>query len=150
MMYLAGLQFLCLLSLKMGTSMNNFDKLLTIAKRKFVFDQTNSWYAGSNTYLSSIKEEISEVIEEIPKGRLCYLEDELGDILWNYLNIVLALEKESGLCVDSVIQRAALKYDERVGVIESGGNWQDVKERQKRALAQELDLASTRSDLKNS
>lgn len=36
------------------------------------------------------------MVEEIPKDRLCYLEDELGDVLWDYLGIVLSLGKEKG------------------------------------------------------
>ena len=121
--------------------MNEFEKLLEIAKRKFVFDQTNSWYSGSDTYLSSMKDEIDEVIEEIPKNRQCYLEDELGDILWNYLNILLALEKESGIKVESVLNRASAKYDERITAIENGGFWKDVKHKQKLALSVEQGLA---------
>lgn len=60
------------------------------------------------------------MIEEIPKSRQCYLEDELGDVLWDYLNILTALEKEQG--------------------IESGKRWADIKAQQKAALAIENDL----------
>lgn len=90
--------------------MGNFEKLLEIARRKSAFDQTNTWYSGSETYLSELRAEIDEVVEEIPKNRTCYLEDELGDVLWDYLNTVLALEKESGITVESVLIRAFHKY----------------------------------------
>jgi len=68
--------------------MKEFDKLLSIAKRKATFDDNNSWTSGSTTYLTEIKNEVDEVIEEIPKSRKCYLEDELGDVLWDYLNVL--------------------------------------------------------------
>lgn len=76
--------------------MEDFERLLNIAKRKTHFDVGNDWSNGSATYLAEIKKEVDEVIEEIPKSRLCYLEDELGDVLWDYLNILTALEKEVG------------------------------------------------------
>jgi hypothetical protein len=53
-------------------SMKEFDKLLGIAKRKANFDESNTWSNGSDTYLVEIKNEVDEVIEEIPKSRKCY------------------------------------------------------------------------------
>ncbi|KZN49877.1 MazG nucleotide pyrophosphohydrolase domain-containing protein [Pseudoalteromonas luteoviolacea] len=117
--------------------MPDLENLLAIAQRKFIFDQTNSWYSGSNTYLSALQDEVAEVLVEIPKERKCHLEDELGDILWNYLNIILALEKEAGIDMDSIVKRAVNKYEQRVSAIEQGGSWAEVKEKQKRALEKE-------------
>lgn len=53
--------------------------MIKIAKRKSEIDKDSSWSQGSSTYLVEIKKEVDEVVEEIPKDRLCYLEDELGD-----------------------------------------------------------------------
>lgn len=117
--------------------MKEFNTLLEIAKRKANFDQNNPWSNGSETYLVEIKNEVDEVIEEIPKARRCYLEDELGDVLWDYLNILTALEKEIGLDAQAVLQRACYKYEERLSGIESGEKWSDIKEKQKIALAVE-------------
>ncbi|KZN62110.1 hypothetical protein N473_21430 [Pseudoalteromonas luteoviolacea CPMOR-1] len=117
--------------------MRDLKSLLDIAKRKYVYDQTNSWYSGSETYLSALKDELAEVLEEIPKQRICHLEDELGDILWNYLNIILALEKESGIDMHSIFNRAVKKYEQRVSTIEQGGSWLGVKEKQKKMLEEE-------------
>lgn len=117
--------------------MKDFEKLIEIARRKSLFDEGNDWSSGAETYLSEIKKEVDEVVEEIPKSRECYLEDELGDVLWDYLNIVLALEKEQGIDLTSVIQRASQKYEERVSGIESGLLWKDVKTKQKERLARE-------------
>lgn len=121
--------------------MKDFEKLLRVARRKAAFDQTNPWYSGSETYLAAIRTELDEVVEEIPKQRVCFLEDELADLLWNYLNILQALEKEAGIDSASVISRAYRKYEERITGIESGELWQEIKEKQKRALATEQELS---------
>ncbi|AOT08132.1 hypothetical protein [Pseudoalteromonas luteoviolacea] len=104
--------------------MPDLENLLAIAQRKFIFDQTNSWYSGSNTYLSALQDEVTEVLEEIPKQRKCH-------------NIILALEKEAGIDMGSVVKRAVNKYEQRVSAIEQGGSWAEVKEKQKRALEKE-------------
>jgi len=118
--------------------MQEFIKLLNIAKRKTCFDKNNTWSNGSATYLAGIKDEVDEVIEEIPKSRQCYLEEELGDILWDYLNVLTALEEEADIDIKAVLSRACRKYEERMSGIESGDNWQDIKELQKIALAAEF------------
>ncbi len=114
--------------------MKQFENLLNIARRKNKFDETNSWASGSKTYLDEIRKEIDEVSDEIPKKRNNFLEDELGDVLWDYLNIVLSLEKESGIKVESVLNRACKKYEERISGIEQGKLWKDIKALQKQAI----------------
>ena len=116
-------------------SMKEFDELLSIARRKASFDENRAWSNGSETYLAALKNEVDEVIEEIPKSRQCYLEDELGDVLWDYLNILTALEKEVGIDTTAVLKRACRKYEERVSGIESGKAWSEMKEKQKIDLA---------------
>lgn len=123
--------------------MNEFKTLLKIAQRKSVFDETNAWFDGAQTYLQAIKKETDEVIEELPKDRACYLEDELADVLWNYLNSLLALEKEAGISTESVLRRACEKYEERIAGIESGELWKEVKARQKQALKAEFKQANS-------
>ena len=117
--------------------MKEFDDLLAIAKRKLNFDQNNSFSNGSTTYLAEMKKEIDEVLEEIPKSRNCYLEEEIGDVLWDYLNVLAAMEKETGINPQAVLARACKKYDERVSGIEVGEFWENIKERQKLRLAAE-------------
>ncbi|MCE0557446.1 MazG nucleotide pyrophosphohydrolase domain-containing protein [Motilimonas sp. E26] len=117
--------------------MKSFDALLELAKRKSDFDQDNTWFKGSSTYLDAIKKEVDEVIEEIPKSRNNYLEDELADVLWNTLNSLLALEKETGICTISVLERAVKKYRQRMAGIEAGVSWEEIKNEQKQALAAE-------------
>lgn len=123
--------------------MQNIDKLIEIAKRKSEIDKDNSWYQGSSTYLVEIKKEVDEVVEEIPKDRLCYLEDELGDVLWDYLGIVLSLGKEKGVKLESIIERACRKYEERISAIENDISWDEIKQKQKSELEREQSLLDT-------
>lgn len=117
--------------------MHSFQTLINIARRKNHFDQTNPWSNGSSTYIAEICKEVQEVAEEIKQDRQPYLEDELGDVLWDYLNLVLSLEKEKGIKLEDVLERAACKYEERVSGIENGILWKETKEKQKAALEKE-------------
>lgn len=118
--------------------MKEFDELLAIATRKSEFDLTNTWFKGVETYLVAIGKEVEEVREEIAQDRLCYLEDELGDVLWNYLNVLKALQREKGIDPQKVLARACKKYEQRVSAIESGSSWEAIKSQQKEALSEEL------------
>lgn len=117
--------------------MTEFDNLLTIVRRKAVFDKSYSWFEGSQTYLAGLREEIDEVVEEIPNKRVCFLEDELADVLWDYLNFVVALEEEEGVNIEDIVHRACHKYHERLSAMDKGESWNDVKVRQKTALEKE-------------
>lgn len=118
--------------------MENFEKLLAIVRRKSVYDRNNPWYSGPESYLLGLKDEVDEVIEEIPRQRTCYLEDELSDLLWNSLNAVIALEKAHGVTLESVLDRACQKFSTRLAGLEAGRSWQEIKDQQKQALAREL------------
>ncbi|HFQ5333968.1 TPA: MazG nucleotide pyrophosphohydrolase domain-containing protein [Vibrio vulnificus] len=122
--------------------MKDFEQLLEVVLRKAKYDQSNSWYLGPHTYLNELKKEVDEVFDEIPRERTCYLEDELADVLWDYLNAIVALEKESEIRLDSILRRAYVKYSQRVAAIESGTDWADIKEAQKQALEQEYSQSS--------
>ena len=116
---------------------NDIETLLHTVRRKYGIDQRGSWAEGSSTYLGEMKKELEEVKEEIDRNRLCYLEDELGDVLWDYLNLLVCLEGERGISLAGVARRAVAKYEERIAGIESGRSWSEVKEVQKARLAQE-------------
>lgn len=117
--------------------MQDFHKLQKIVKRKAALDQGNAWSNGSSTYLEKIKKEVDEVIEEIPKQRNCYLEDELADVLWDYLNVLEALKLERGIDSVAVLARACDKYEERISGLELGKRWSDIKQVQKAKLDKE-------------
>jgi len=120
--------------------MKHFETLLLIARRKAVIDSDSKWSEGARTYLGEMNNVIAEVCAELASGRQCYLEDELGDVLWDYLNALTALEKSHKISVEKVLQRACRKYEERIFGIESGQFWKDIKARQKQALELEQKL----------
>lgn len=119
--------------------MKEFETLLRIAKRKNEYDKNNPWTDGALTYLSEMKKELDEVLEELEEDRLCYLEEELGDILWDYLNFLLALIDERNISIQSVINRANQKYEERVSGLENNIDWEEIKKIQKKRLKKELE-----------
>lgn len=112
--------------------------LLKIVGRKNAIDQQNEWYNGSETYLLEIGKELEEVKAEIDSGRQPHLEEELGDVLWDYLNLLTSLEKEGKIDLEKVFERAVTKYGERIDGIENGRTWAEIKAIQKERLAQEL------------
>jgi NTP pyrophosphatase (non-canonical NTP hydrolase) len=110
---------------------HEFEKLFAIAQRKHKFDETNAWCEGSQTYFAGLHSEIHEVAEELTSGRREDLEEELGDVLWDYLNFLLCLNAEEKISIDDVLNRTIEKFDERVSGIENGEAWSAVKARQK-------------------
>jgi len=116
-----------------------FDELLAVVRRKNLIDKTIEWSGGSSTYLNELKNEIIEVEEELPLNRTCYLEDELADVLWDYLNVLKCLEEEKGISTCSVFKRAYLKYNERITAIENNISWEDIKSTQKNKLSMEYE-----------
>jgi NTP pyrophosphatase (non-canonical NTP hydrolase) len=124
--------------------MDALNEFIGLVRRKAEFDKTNDWFEGSLSYLSSLKGEIDEVMEELDNERIPHLEVELGDVLWVYLNAVLALEKETGVRLESILERANKKFDERLSAVESGQSWKDIKAKQKDVLDREF--SSTQID----
>ena len=115
----------------------DIDALLAIVKRKNRLDQHRDWSNRSEIYFEEIGKEVAEAAVEAESGRACYLEDELGDILWDYLNLLQSLQNEGKISLTAVFQRSLAKYDERVSGLENGEAWADIKERQKVRLAEE-------------
>lgn len=113
-------------------------KLNEIAKVKVNKDLKGTWSEGSITYLNGMYDELEEVTKELNSGRQCYLEDELGDVLWDYLCMVQYLELEEKVLVSKVFDRVVKKYSERVITLEEGETWGDVKARQKIKLQSEF------------
>ncbi|MEJ2063790.1 MAG: MazG-like family protein [Reinekea sp.] len=71
-----------------------FEQLIAIAQRKNRVDQTSTWSQGAKTYFDELYSELEEVREEWLAGQTEYLEEELGDVLWDYLNLLLCLDQE--------------------------------------------------------
>lgn len=117
-------------------------ELQKIAALKSQRDLKDSWFKGSSTYLDALVEEISEVKEELVSGRQCFLEDELGDLLWDFVCLIEHLELEGKVDKERVFQRSVDKYAERVTNRSPGETWDDVKLRQKLELKKECDSTS--------
>ena len=117
--------------------MDTLKQLLEVAERKIERDHKGTWSEGSITYYQAMFDELEEVKEEMDSGRKCYLEDELGDILWVYMCLLKNLEAEDSISAERVFDRALSKYKERLDGINAGGTWTEIKETQKQRLAEE-------------
>lgn len=121
-------------------SIELIEELFDVVRRKYTIDQKGTWSNGSSTYLSAMKAEIQEVEDELQQDRICFIEDELGDILWDYLHVLNCLEHEKGIDISSVVKRALKKYDERISGIENNTSWTKIKRLQKGRLEEEYKL----------
>jgi NTP pyrophosphatase (non-canonical NTP hydrolase) len=119
--------------------MDDVTKLLAIVKDKISIDAQCSDISGSAAYFDELKKELVEVQEEVDKGTRVHLEDELGDVLWDYLNLLANLEHEGKIAVSEVFRRSLAKYTERVGGIKAGKTWTEIKVKQKADLKREED-----------
>lgn len=119
-------------------------KLIETVKVKNTIDQKQAWYNWPITYLKWLEDELVEVTNEIKENNSVYLEDELWDILWNYLNLLEWLKIEWKIeSIEKVIQRAENKYINRINAINNqednkrGMSWKEIKEKQKEELKRE-------------
>ncbi|MBE3766181.1 nucleotide pyrophosphohydrolase [Vibrio parahaemolyticus] len=117
-------------------------ELQKIAALKSQRDLEGTWFKGSSTYLDALVEEVAEVKEELKSGRQCFLEDELGDLLWDFVCLIEHLELEGKVDKERVFQRSVNKYSERVTERSPSETWDDVKLRQKLELKKECDNTS--------
>ena len=114
-------------------------KLIDIVQKKYKIDQTQEWYKGSKTYFDWLIDETKEVEDELKDNNKVYLEDELWDILWVYLNMIEGLKDEWKIdSLESILQRAEKKFWERIDTISGwetqkirSAAWKRVKDKQK-------------------
>ena len=71
-------------------NLNNLKQLTETVKIKESLDSLNDWNNGngSQTYFDEMKKEIDEALVEYKKEKQVYLEDELGDVLWDYYQFI--------------------------------------------------------------
>lgn len=94
----------------------------------------NGWYVDHKTFLNGLYEEIDEAKEEIRKDNSVYLEDELGDVFWDIMMVLIALEKEWLITREKVFERAYNKFSERIDYVQSRDemdSWEKIKKVQK-------------------
>ena len=99
------------MEIKSGELLKQLQDIATIKSQR---DLQGSWFKGSSTYLDALVEEVTEVKEEITLGRQAFLEDELGDLLWNFVCLIEHLEVDKKIDKERVFRRAVKKYSERV------------------------------------
>jgi NTP pyrophosphatase (non-canonical NTP hydrolase) len=122
---------------------DDITQLLNVVKAKIERDQKGTWSEGSNTYYKAMFDELAEVEAEIVSNRRCFLEDELGDVLWVLMCLLRNLEVEDKINMERVFKRALNKYEERVTGINAGKDWADIKQKQKNELEEELSSSYT-------
>jgi len=95
-------------------------------------------YEVAERYTKAIAAEAAEVLVEVKENNAVYLADELGDIFWTFMQLVV-LSKERGLIssVDEVFEAAVEKYKERMPAFLERDNtkWDKIKSVQKERMA---------------
>ncbi len=88
-------------------------------------------------YLEWIKNETDEVIPEIKMNNSVYLEDELWDIFWRYINLLYILEQGWYISKEKVFERCEEKFWKRIEALEKNIPWNEIKKIQKEKLAKQ-------------
>ncbi len=127
--------------------MDTHDFFQIIKRKHIINEQTaesicNRWktriqWNSHKIYLEEMQNEIKEMEEELKKDNSVYLEDELGDIFWDYLNLIYSLEKEWYILKENIFTRCKEKFWERVTALEDWRTWEEIKLKQKQKLKEE-------------
>jgi len=124
--------------------MKALEALLKLAKHKKQIDlkRGEAKFMNPHWLLDNIRDEVEEVREEIKSDNIAYLEDELSDILWDWMILVEKLKDNNYIgSHEDIMKRALKKYEERILPLngDSGDDeiWRKVKARQKIALEKE-------------
>ncbi len=126
--------------------MKELEELIKLSEKKAKIDKKRGEenYFDFEWLLNEISNELVEVKEEIKENNHPYLEDELGDILWGWIILVKKLQDE-GLVNshEAIFKRALKKYQERILPLKGDSSdndiWQKVKNKQKKALKEEIE-----------
>lgn len=116
-----------------------FDQYRSCIERKYkVYERINPNWNSITMYLDGLRSEVQEVEQEIKDNNLVYLEDELWDILRDYMNLLHILEKQEKIrSRRDVFKRSFDKYSERIDDKEKWILRKDTKEKQKKRLINE-------------
>ncbi|MDR2190148.1 MAG: hypothetical protein LBP53_02970 [Candidatus Peribacteria bacterium] len=77
--------------------------------------QKDDRYQGAQTYFTEIRKEIDEAQDENKADNTIYLEDELGDIFWDYITLLNALASEGKITSpEKVFERCYQKFSGRI------------------------------------
>jgi NTP pyrophosphatase (non-canonical NTP hydrolase) len=111
----------------------SLEVLIDLAKRKHRLDSQGDTM-DAHSYLQGIKSEIEEVEEELHGEQVVYLEDELGDVLWDYISLLVTLDSDNRITLEQVLTHVEEKYQERVSGLEDNIPWDEIKKDQKTRL----------------
>ena len=117
-------------------------QILALAEKKRQHHHTKKDHERTThvPYLEGITAEIQEAADEIKSNNQVYLEDELGDVLWDYLNILTTLKHTWYISSETkVFERCKGKYQERLEDKINSINRADTKTKQKENLKKEHD-----------
>lgn len=121
------------------------DKILELAQKNLGGNSFAKQKDAHQIYFQEISDELKEVKAEYRRENVVHLEDELGDVLWDYIMCLKTLEKDGYIrSFDNVLEHAFEKYAERLAFLDNPdlnyeGYWKEVKERQKKRLKDEHD-----------
>ncbi len=128
---------------------NNIPKFFELAKRKVHANNKlakespnyidNGDWNSHKIYIKEMAWELKEASNEIKEKNSVYLEDELWDVFWTYINLLDRLENEWYINSKNVFNRSYKKFEDRVSGMETGSTWQEIKAIQKERLKQEHD-----------
>jgi len=128
----------------MNNIINSIKNLFAIYKPFFEWSTWLHREDISDIYFNALLDEVKEAKDEYRKDNVVYLEDELGDIFWNYIMLLQSLETKGYIrSVENVFTHAEEKFKERVGFLDlpqstdASKYWDDVKYKQKQRLKKE-------------
>lgn len=121
-------------------------KIITLSEARIPYliqHGDNDFFHGSETFVEWIESEIIEMKDELKLWNRVLLEDELGDIFWDYICLLENLELEGKISKKKVFDRCFTKFSERLNPDGSNnGDWKEVKKVQKERLIQEINRAN--------
>lgn len=112
-----------------------FDKIKNLSKTRVKYlseFENHEWYKWAMNYYDWLFWELEEAKQEYKEDNLVYLEDELWDILWDYLCLLHALEVEWKISsAEKVFERSYKKFSGRIKDTWSNmWDWKEVKAKQ--------------------
>ena len=115
--------------------------ILTLSEKRIHFlrgNANNGWYRGSISHFDGMFHELEEVRTEMDAWKQVYLEDELGDVFWDFVCLLEWLEQEWKIDKERIFERCYQKFSERIWNDGLGNaDWDEVKKLQKERLKQE-------------
>jgi NTP pyrophosphatase (non-canonical NTP hydrolase) len=112
---------------------------LAEARVKFLVSVGNSWYKWSSSYLERLRKEVEETKEQYKDNNSVYLEDELGDIFWDFFCLSYSLQNEWKITsIEKVLERCYKKFSGRTwNDWNTIWDWEIIKAKQKEELKKE-------------